>query len=100
MRLQEWRPRESGASIVVALERAWSNLPASREASTAADQLPNEPTGRRIRVTEQLSIEIVRRYLAGQPSRLVAEQLGVSKSTVLKVLNRKQVPVRPVGSRY
>ncbi|MFL6162702.1 MAG: helix-turn-helix domain-containing protein [Jatrophihabitantaceae bacterium] len=65
-----------------------------------AGQQPGDTSSRRIRVTEQLSAEIVRRYQAGQPSRLVAEQLGVSKSTVLKELRLHQIAVRPIGVRY
>lgn len=88
-------------SNFVALERACSNLPASSGDPIARmDQTPGEPMSRRTRVTEQLSTEIVRLYQAGQPSRLVAEELGISKSTVLKVLRSKAITARPTGARY
>lgn len=51
-------------------------------------------------MTPQLRAEVVRRYRAGEPSRIVSEELGLGKATVLKVLRAEGVPLKPVGARY
>lgn len=88
--------------MFVVLERAWSNL-AVRSAVPAptSDQDPGPAMPRgRTRVTPQLRAEVVRLYQAGAPSRVVAEELGIGKATVLKVLRSEDVTLRPVGVRY
>jgi hypothetical protein len=86
----------------VVLERAWSNLTA-RSAAPSFDRdggLAATKRRRRTRVTPQLRAEVVRRYRAGRPSRVVAEELGIGKATALKVLRSEGVPLKPVGARY
>lgn len=99
------RPQDAGSNepLLVALERAWSNLtkfaepaPDANRDVTAAVPVPH----RRVRVTPALAAEIERRYRAGKTSRAVADGLGISKSTVLKTLRARQVCLRPVGVRY
>jgi hypothetical protein len=51
-------------------------------------------------VTDVLRSEVARRYIAGQPSQLIAEELHIGKTTVLKILRAANVAVRPVGVRY
>ncbi|RNI20740.1 helix-turn-helix domain-containing protein [Flexivirga caeni] len=55
--------------------------------------------GRR-RLREADKDEIVRRYVAGEDARTVAEELGFAKSTVLRILRQRGVEVRPWGVRY
>jgi FixJ family two-component response regulator len=89
-------------SNFVVLERAWSNF-AARSAVLLPDS-DDQPalTGprRRTRMTPQLRAEVVRRYQAGEPSRVVAEDLGIAKATVLKLLRSEGVPLKSVGARY
>lgn len=97
------RPSEHRFLIFVALERAWSNY--ARFADGASDAGHHAtvamPTpNRRIRMTSALAEEIERRYRAGESSRVVADGLGISKSTVLKTLCARQVERRLLGARY
>jgi hypothetical protein len=89
-------------SNVVALERAWSNLSARFAVPTSNldDKATSPQPGRRTRVTSRLRAEVVRRYEAGAPSREVAEELGIGKATVLKVLRTEGVQLKPMGARY
>jgi hypothetical protein len=87
---------------VVVLERAWSNL-AIRSAvpSAGSDEGPVAAAPRRrTRMTPHLRAEVIRRYQAGAPSRVVAEELGIGKATALKVLHADGIALRPVGARY
>ena len=56
--------------------------------------------GRRTRVTDRLEQRIVELYATGWSSRLVANELGVAKATVLRVLKAAGVGVRPRVARY
>jgi len=51
-------------------------------------------------MTPQLRADVVRRYQAGEPSRVVAEELGIGKATVLKVLRSEGIQLKPMGARY
>lgn len=51
-------------------------------------------------MTITLRADVVRRYAAGQTSQLIAEELHIGKTTVLKILRAVNVEVRPVGVRY
>lgn len=74
--------------------------PIRRAAPNSEGEPVPAPPRRRTRVTPPLRAEVVRRYLAGEPSRVVAEELGIGKATVLKALKIEGVAVRPVGVRY
>jgi hypothetical protein len=89
-------------SNFLVLERAWSNLIVRSAVPTPPpdDELPSTDPRRRTRVTPQLRAEIVRRYQAGEPSRLVAEELEIGKATVLKVLKSAGVKLKPTGGHY
>jgi hypothetical protein len=89
-------------SCVVVLERAWSNFSVlSTVRSPDPDDEPASASqSRRTRVTPQLRAEVVRRYQAGDPSRVVAEELGIGKATVLKLIKQQGLSLRPVGVRY
>jgi ABC-type hemin transport system substrate-binding protein len=43
---------------------------------------------------------VARRYTTGEPSQLIAEELHIGKTTVLKILRAANVAVRAVGVRY
>ena len=59
------------------------------------------PAGpRRVRVTDRLRADVVSRYQAGETSRVVAEETGASKATVLKILAEAGVQIRPTGAHY
>jgi hypothetical protein len=47
-----------------------------------------------------LRAEVAERYIAGQASQLIAEELHLGKATVLRILRAANVEVRPVGVRY
>lgn len=49
------------------------------------------------RVLEKHKDRIVELYQAGKTSLEVAEEAGVAKSTVLRVLHERGVPIRPWG---
>jgi hypothetical protein len=51
-------------------------------------------------VTDALRAEVARRYTGGQASQLIAEELHIGKTTVLKILRAANVAIRPVGVRY
>ena len=86
---------------LVVLERAWSNLAARSAVPPDLDDEPASPElRRRTRVTPQLRAEVVRRYQARESSRVVADELGLSKATVLKILRADGVEAKPVGARY
>lgn len=59
--------------------------------------MPDLTPTQAVKLQNALLAKIVRQHQAGQPSGLVAEQLGVSKSTVPKVLRTLRVEVRPSG---
>ncbi|MFY2787087.1 helix-turn-helix domain-containing protein [Rhodococcus sp. MALMAid1271] len=54
----------------------------------------------RTRLTERLKDRVVELYETGSTSRMVAEEVGIGKATVLKVLREREVTVRPWGGRY
>lgn len=58
------------------------------------------PPRQRIRVTDKLRADVIRRYQAGETSREVAAETGASKATVLAILKEAGVPMRPSGARY
>jgi len=49
------------------------------------------------RVLERDKDQIVELYLSGQTSLEVANEVGVAKSTVLRVLHERGIPIRPWG---
>ncbi|WP_425564331.1 helix-turn-helix domain-containing protein [Nostocoides veronense] len=49
------------------------------------------------RVLEKDKDRIVQLYQSGQTSLEVAEEVGVAKSTVLRVLHERGIPIRPWG---
>lgn len=49
-------------------------------------------------MTDRLEQRIVELYVEGLSSRLVAVELGVAKSTVLRVLKAAGVPSPPTGA--
>ena len=89
-------------TYVVVLERAWSNLSvqSAMPPPDQSDKTISAGPGWRTRVTPQLRAEVVRRYQAGESSRIVAEELGIGKATVLKLLRLEGVQLKPVGARY
>lgn len=102
--------KDTGSNVyfLVALASALPNTPVTRvvptdravsdEAGPPADPPPPAPPGRR-RVTRKDRAEIVRLYESGLSALAVAEQAGVSKTSVLNVLKSEGVTVRPWGSR-
>lgn len=53
-----------------------------------------------MRVTERPKAEVIQRYQAGETSRMVAEETGASKATVLQILKQAGVKIRPSGAHY
>jgi len=43
---------------------------------------------------------VIKHYEAGETSRMVAEETGASKATVLKILAAAGVQIRPTGAHY
>ncbi len=56
------------------------------------------PKMRRVRVTQAMRQEVLDRYAAGDPTRVVAAAVGVSKTTVLAIVKQAGV-TRPWGVR-
>lgn len=71
--------------------------PTGRSSVEDCDPAPPGDPGRR-RVTRKDRAEVVRLYELGLPARAVAEQIGMSKGCVLKVLKASGVMMRPQGS--
>lgn len=65
----------------------------------------NRPTGstrpdRRQRITQSVRDEVVHRYVSENQTALeIAEECGIGKTTVLKILRDGGVPVRPRGQK-
>ena len=55
---------------------------------------------RRSRVTTTLRADVVARYQRGESSRVIAENCGIAKSTILKILRTEGIEVRPWRVRY
>lgn len=86
--------------VVVVLAQAKTNTlrPRLQSSARSTDQL-SKPTVR-TRVTDKLRQQVVNRYQAGNISaQAVAEELGIGKATVLRILKQADVPVRPHGQR-
>ncbi|MGV9825373.1 helix-turn-helix domain-containing protein [Gordonia sp. NPDC003429] len=83
---------------MVVLAGAKANTP--RSDKHRADQAQPKQQRLRSRVTEQLRRDVVRLYEGGMTSRAVAEQVGLGRTTVLNVLRREGVVIRPHGARY
>ncbi len=56
--------------------------------------------GRRTRMTDRVEHRTVELYELGLSTRQVAEQVGIAKTTVLRVLKARGVMVRPQGVVY
>ena len=54
----------------------------------------------RRRITAGLRAAVVAAYESGQPSRQVAEELELGRTTVLKILKAAGVTIRPQGRKY
>lgn len=76
----------------VALAQLTLNTPVVRESSTARVR---EVVVKRRRVTGRDRAQIVELYNKGKSSRAVAQEVGVAKSTVLRVLGEAGVEMRP-----
>ncbi|WP_374222384.1 helix-turn-helix domain-containing protein [Rhodococcus sp. KRD162] len=76
-----------------------STVNARPDASTFIDTDDQRPRTR-TRMTERLKDRVVELYETGSTSRMVAEELGIGKATVLKVLREREATVRPWGGRY
>ena len=76
-----------------------STVNARRDASTFIGTDDRRPRTR-TRLTERLKDRVVELYEAGSTSRMVAEELGIGKATVLKVLREREAAIRPWGGRY
>ncbi|QQM51881.1 helix-turn-helix domain-containing protein [Rhodococcus pyridinivorans] len=63
------------------------------------DQGISERRPFRSRITARTRAEAIELYNSGLSALDVAEQLGVGKSTVLKILKHEGVTVRPRGKR-
>lgn len=64
----------------------------------SARSTPTRPPQRRLRRADEA--KICELYQQGMSSRRVAEEMGVAKSTVLRVLKAAKVEMRPWGVRY
>lgn len=82
---------------MVALAKINLNTPVVRESSTVRVK---ETVARRRRVTGRDRVQIVELYSKGKSSRAVAQEVGVAKSTVLRVLGEEEVELRPQGKNY
>lgn len=61
---------------------------------------PAEASGRR-RITRKLADEVVHRYeTCVESTRTIAAKLDIGKATVLGILKKEGVTIRPVGCRY
>lgn len=56
-------------------------------------------TDRRRRITQSLRDEVVTQYQAGKTSRELAEGCGIGRTTVLAILKKAGVQLRPQGQR-
>lgn len=54
---------------------------------------------KRVRVTQAMRQEVLDRYVSGDPTRVVAEVVGVSTTTVRTILKQEGLS-RPWGLRY
>lgn len=54
----------------------------------------------RTRITKSLRARVVEMYVGGTTSRIVAHELDIGKSTVLKILKESDVERRPQGAKY
>ncbi|WP_414973976.1 helix-turn-helix domain-containing protein [Gordonia sp. (in: high G+C Gram-positive bacteria)] len=79
---------------VVALGRIPEIIP-KRQRRTSDGQ----PSTRRRRITAPVRAEVVDLYRRGASTRQVAEQTRVSRTTVLDILKKEGVQVRPQGRR-
>ncbi|WP_425269587.1 helix-turn-helix domain-containing protein [Gordonia alkanivorans] len=85
-------------SFLVVLASAKANTP--RSIDRRPDQAQSERRRLRSRVTDELRGEVVQLYASGMTSRAVAEEVGIGRTTVLNVLRREGVTIRPQGARY
>lgn len=60
---------------------------------------PARPPMKRVRMTQEMRQEVLDRYRAGATTRVVAEAVGVSKTTVLTIVKLAGV-TRPWGVRH
>ncbi|WP_442854215.1 helix-turn-helix domain-containing protein [Aeromicrobium sp. Root344] len=73
--------------------RSSANLPSARFG-------PHPKVHGKNRITERLRAQIVERYKQGDVGTLqVAEEFGVSKSSVLNILKREGIAIRKQGHR-
>ncbi len=80
-----WRYRDQTAPLADAPERA---------AATGGRAILG---GRRTRVTDTLEHQTVELYERGLSSRAVAAEVGIARTTVLRILKSRRVNVRPPG---
>ncbi len=87
--------RGSNEILLVVLASANLNTPVALRPSAVRRVRPKM---RRVRVTQAMRQEVLDRYAAGDPTRVVAAAVGVSKTTVLAIVKQAGV-TRPWGVR-
>ncbi|MGV9671358.1 helix-turn-helix domain-containing protein [Gordonia sp. NPDC003504] len=87
-----------GRIYVVVLAGAKANTP--RSAVRRPEQAKPKHRRLRSRITEQLRSDVVRLYEDGMTSRAVAGEVGIGRTTVLNILKREGVEIRPHGVHY
>ncbi|WP_203566307.1 helix-turn-helix domain-containing protein [Aestuariimicrobium ganziense] len=85
-------------TFLVALASFSANTPVALRPPAA--RLDDRRQSGRRRITARDRAQIVELYEQGKSTRYVADEVGVSKATVLTVLKRANVPMRPVGAHY
>lgn len=88
----------AGNPVIVALASFSANTPVALRPPAA--RLDDRRQSGRRRITARDRAQIVALYEQGKSTRYVADEVGVSKATVLTVLKRANVPMRPVGAHY
>lgn len=95
-------PKASGPRFVsnlgpdlVALAQIKINTP--HRLRPPSDRLRIGPSSARTRVTAKHRTSIVELYVGGMSALAVAEEVGVAKATVLRILRQGGVGIRPQG---
>lgn len=63
----------------------------------ASDKIIFKPRSPRQRITAKQRAQVVERYVAGLSANAVSKELGISKPSVLRILNDAKVSTRSQG---
>ena len=88
--------RGSNETFLVVLASANLNTPVALRPPAVR---PARPKLKRVRMTQAMRQEVLDRYATGDPTRVVAAAVGVSKTTVLTIVKQAGV-TRSWGVRY